>query len=123
MSAQTKNIGKKRSTTVIAKLISKYFETQPVVKAWLFGSFARGEQTAKSDVDILFEADRNYDQFSLFTLGAMYSDLHGILGRDIDLVETEAVKPIIKEHIEKDKILIYERKNTRIPHTTPYIYT
>lgn len=113
MSAQTKNIGKKRSTTVIAKLISKYFETQPVVKAWLFGSFARGEQTAKSDVDILFEADRNYDQFSLFTLGAMYSDLHGILGRDIDLVETEAVKPIIKEHIEKDKILIYERKNTR----------
>ena len=33
--------------------IRQYFSTQPVRKAWLFGSFSRGEETAQSDVDIL----------------------------------------------------------------------
>ena len=33
--------------------IRQYFMTQPVKKAWLFGSFSRGEETAESDVDIL----------------------------------------------------------------------
>lgn len=41
----TKKHGKKRSTAVIKKIIADYFATQPVLKAWLFGSFARGEQT------------------------------------------------------------------------------
>ena len=33
--------------------IRQYFSTQPVRKAWLFGSFSRGGETAQSDVDIL----------------------------------------------------------------------
>ena len=37
--------------------IRQYFSTQPVRKAWLFGSFSRGEETAQSDVDILVEFD------------------------------------------------------------------
>ena len=37
----------------IQQKIANYFKTQPVLKAWLFGSFARGEQTRNSDVDIL----------------------------------------------------------------------
>ena len=37
--------------------IRQYFSTQPVKKAWLFGSFSRGEETSKSDVDILVEFD------------------------------------------------------------------
>ena len=41
------------STEAITKKIADYFKTQPVVKAWLFGSFARGEETSDSDVDIL----------------------------------------------------------------------
>ena len=32
--------------------IAEYFKTQPVLKAWLFCSFARGEETETSDVDI-----------------------------------------------------------------------
>ncbi len=38
--------------------IAEYFKTQPVLKAWLFGSYARGEATPESDVDILFVPDR-----------------------------------------------------------------
>ena len=51
--------------------IAEYFKTQPVLKAWLFGSYARGEQTPDSDIDILFLPDKS-QHFSLFTLGGMY---------------------------------------------------
>ena len=42
----------------IVENIQKYFRTQPVVKAWLFGSYSRGEETSESDVDILVQYDR-----------------------------------------------------------------
>ncbi|MBP3286438.1 MAG: nucleotidyltransferase domain-containing protein [Prevotella sp.] len=42
------------STQLMTEKIAEYFKTQPVLKAWLFGSFARGEETPESDVDILF---------------------------------------------------------------------
>lgn len=38
---------------MMIQLIAEYFKTQPVLKAWLFGSYARGEQHPDSDVDIL----------------------------------------------------------------------
>ena len=44
--------------TNIVENIQKYFRTQPVVKAWLFGSYSRGEETSESDVDILVQYDR-----------------------------------------------------------------
>lgn len=40
------------STQIINQKIADYFKTQPIVRAWLFGSFARGEETPISDVDI-----------------------------------------------------------------------
>ena len=42
------------STKVMQQTIADYFKTQPVVKAWIFGSFARGE-----DVDILVLLDHS----------------------------------------------------------------
>jgi len=47
------------STQMIKRAIADYFKTQPVVKAWLFGSFARGEETPLSDVDILVVLDHS----------------------------------------------------------------
>ena len=75
------------STQMIELTIADYFKTQPVLKAWLFGSFARGEQTPQSDVDILFVPDRSGKPFTLFTMGGMYMDLKELLGREVDLVE------------------------------------
>ena len=40
------------STEAMTKTIAEYFKTQPVLKAWLFGSYSRGEQRPDSDVDI-----------------------------------------------------------------------
>ena len=51
----------------MTKIIADYFKTQPVVKAWLFGSFARGEETPESDVDILVQYD-DTARISLLTI-------------------------------------------------------
>ena len=94
------------------KVIADYFGTQPVLKAWLFGSYARGEQTPESDGDILFEPDKS-QHFSLFTLGGMYEDLKELLGCEVDLITVGGLMPFAKESAERDKILIYERTEQR----------
>ena len=97
----------------IVPIISRYLATQPVEKAWLFGSFARGEETSKSDVDILFVPDRSGKQFTLFTMGGMYMDLKELLGREVDLVEDGSLRPYAVESANRDRKLIYERTRER----------
>lgn len=96
------------SQQVMTQLIADYFKTQPVLKAWLFGSYARGEEREDSDVDILFVPDMS-QHFSLFTLGGMYMDLKDLLGREVDLVPEGSLLPFARETAELDKKLIYER--------------
>lgn len=92
----------------MVQTLQQYFATQPVLKAWLFGSFSRGEERPDSDVDILFVPDKS-KHFSLFTLGGMYEDLKELLGRDVDLITDGGLMPFARESAERDKILIYER--------------
>ena len=99
------------STQTMTQVIAEYFKTQPVLKAWLFGSFARGEETEDSDVDILFVPDRSGKPFTLFTMGGMYMDLRELLGREVDLVEEGTLRPYASVTANRDKKLIYERKS------------
>ena len=100
------------STQMINKTIADYFKTQPVLKAWLFGSYARGEETQRSDVDILFVPDYHSGKpFSLFTHGGMLMDLQDLLGRKVDLVVEGTLRPYAAETANRDKKLIYERKS------------
>lgn len=92
----------------MTKKIAEYFKSQPVLKAWLFGSFSRGEERPDSDVDILFVPDMS-QKFSLFTLGGMYMDLKDLLNREVDLIPENSLLPFAKKSAERDKILIYER--------------
>ena len=90
--------------------IRQYFMTQPVKKAWLFGSFSRGEETADSDVDILVEFDRSGKPVTLLTYARIWRELEELLGRDVDLVEEGTLKPYALESANHDKRLIYERE-------------
>ena len=96
------------NATSLQQTIANYFKTQPVLKAWLFGSFARGEETSSSDVDILFIPDKS-QHFSLLTMGGMYGDLKELLGREVDLITDGGLLPFARESADRDKILIYER--------------
>ena len=96
------------STQAMQKTIADYFKTQPVLKAWLFGSFSRGEEREDSDVDLLILPDKS-QHFSLFTLSAMYEDLKNLIGRDVDLVTEGGLMDFARESADRDKLLIYER--------------
>ena len=91
----------------MTKTIAEYFKTQPVLKAWLFGSYSRGEQTKDSDVDILVLLDKSRP-IGLKFFG-MWNDLEELLGRKVDLVSDGTLLPFAQQSADKDKILIYER--------------
>ena len=96
------------TTEEMIQVIADYFDTQPVLKAWLFGSFSRGEENEDSDVDLLILPDKS-QHFSLFTLSSMYEDLKNLVGRDVDLITEGGLMPFARESADHDKILIYER--------------
>lgn len=95
------------SQQAMTQLLAEYFKTQPVLKAWLFGSFSRGEQKEDSDVDILIVLDPN-QPIGLRFFG-MWGDLERLLNRKVDLVTEGNLEPFAHESFNRDKILIYER--------------
>lgn len=96
------------TTQAINKVIADYFKTQPIVKAWIFGSFARGEETPQSDIDLLVVYD-DKARVSLLKHASMINDLEELLDRPVDLVEEGTLLPFAEGSANRDKKLIYER--------------
>lgn len=90
--------------------IQQYLASQPIEKAWLFGSCSRGEETPKSDVDLLVRYKRD-DHFSLMTIARIMVNLEDIIKKPVDLVEEDRLLPFAQKTANRDKILIYERKS------------
>lgn len=97
------------STQVMQERIADYFKTQPVLKAWLFGSYSRGEQKPWSDIDILVELD-DKQPIGLLKFSGIICDLEDLTGHKIDLVEEGTLKPFAIESVNRDKKLIYARE-------------
>lgn len=95
----------------IVNPITDYLKTQPVLRAWVFGSYSRGEERKDSDIDILVEYDRQNQRIGLFTIIRIQQQLQQIAGRKVDLVEEGTLMSFARESANKDKILIYERAN------------
>ena len=88
--------------------IQAYLATQPVERAYLFGSCARGEERPDSDIDLLVNyTDGNH--LSLMDIGGMISDLSESLRRPVDLIEEDYLLPFARPPANRDKIKIYER--------------
>ena len=96
------------SIQTMQQTIAEYFKTQPILRAWLFGSFARGEETPWSDVDLLVVYD-DKARVSLLKHAAMINELEELLHRPVDLVQEGTLLPFAEESANRDKILIYER--------------
>ena len=95
-------------TLSMIQIIADSFKTQPVLKAWIFGSFARGEEKPWSDMDILVQYDRT-QPIGLLKIAGMQLDLEDLLGLEVDLVEEGTLRPWAVESVNNDKQLIYER--------------
>lgn len=90
--------------------LSDYFSTQPVSKAWLFGSRSRGDNREDSDYDIMVAFDNGV---GLFKYASIVDDLQNLLKRGVDLVTESSLFPWVKDNVNNEKILIYERKAKR----------
>lgn len=88
--------------------IRKYMSSQPIQRAYLFGSCSRGEETPESDIDLLVNYDYS-QKVSLMKVCTMMSELETILHRPVDLVEEQGLLPFAQPSANHDKILIYER--------------
>jgi predicted nucleotidyltransferase len=90
----------------LTKTIQQFFSTQPVLKAYLFGSQSRKWAQINSDIDILVELEDDVDLFQFITIKL---ELEKLLKKPVDLVSTNGISPRIKPYIDKDKVLIYEK--------------
>ena len=87
-----------------------YLATQPVERAYLFGSCARGEERPDSDIDLLVNYTDN-NSLSLMDIGGMIDELSRSLQRPVDLIEEDFLMPFARPSANKDKIKIYERSH------------
>ncbi|MCB1191998.1 MAG: nucleotidyltransferase domain-containing protein [Leptospiraceae bacterium] len=93
----------------ISEVLNEYFKDKPVIKAYLFGSYARKEAKPESDLDILVELDYSTKIGSAFF--CMSDELQELFGKKVDLLSSEAMTDVIKETIYKERKVIYERKS------------
>ena len=93
----------------IRDIIAPIAKLHGVDKVFLFGSYARGDATASSDVDLCVDAPALR---GLFALGGLYADLEDALSKRIDVVTTGSLKyskdEAFLENLRKDRVLLYE---------------
>jgi predicted nucleotidyltransferase len=93
----------------IANKAAAYFTGRPVIRAYVFGSWSKGEQTPTSDIDILVELDYDKGGASFDNWCEMQDDLSALLHSKVDLVSANGLSKFIAPYIHSSKKLIYER--------------
>ena len=84
-----------------------------IERAYLFGSFARGTYSDKSDIDIRLDIGTSRS-FNLRDLEHFSKQIEQLTGRSADVVTVRTIKnTALREAIERDKELIYEREAER----------
>lgn len=100
------NITTNRTFTIaeIKNIITPIAESHGVAKVYLFGSYARGNATANSDIDLWIERGKVR---TLFALGGLYADLEEGLMKSIDIITDDAMCEKFHKNIENEEIIIY----------------
>lgn len=97
------------SLAEISSAVSRVLPRYDVREAYLFGSFARSEQTPDSDIDLRLACGNT------MTLGTLYElslELEKELGRKVDIVTNppEHMRPAFRKNLEQDEVCLYEAK-------------
>jgi predicted nucleotidyltransferase len=85
--------------------LAEFCRSHGIRRAALFGSLARGEGRADSDIDLLvtFASPK-----SLLTVVRLERELAAELGRRVDLLTEESISPLIRSRITEDLKVVYE---------------
>ena len=86
---------------IVGKLAAKY----GAERVYLFGSYARGEAKAESDIDL------RIDKGSIrgLAFASLLGDLQDALGVEVDLISTAGMDNDFLREVQKDEVLLYER--------------
>ena len=86
----------------LQKALPQFKKRFPIERLALFGSYARGDQRADSDIDILveFNGEIGWEFFDLA------DEIEKILGSRVQLVSRKGIKPHYWEYIEEDVIYV-----------------
>lgn len=87
----------------IKKIKDEVMRTYPVKNIGVFGSVARNEQTEASDIDLLVEFSQ---PVGFVTFIRLESFLSKRLGRPVDLVTSDSLKPVIRQDILSEVIYV-----------------
>ena len=94
---------------VLEAVASECARFAAITKGYVFGSFARGDFAAESDVDVRLEYD-GAAPFTLFEVSQFQKHLERACGRAVDVVTAKQIKnPNLAAAIEREKVLVYER--------------
>ena len=96
---------KNKEISRIKRKIIPILRKNDVVRAGIFGSYARGEAKKRSDIDILIKVKRG-KKFSLFDLVGLQMELEKKLGKKVDLLTYNGISPYLKKYILEDEIKI-----------------
>ena len=88
----------------IQRVVSKLGEQYGAERIYLFGSFARGDMTEDSDIDLRIDKGR----IRGLELGGLLLDLEDGLGRPVDLIPTGSLDEKFLSAIKNDEVLLYE---------------
>ena len=93
---------------VIAKLKAHEAELKAagIVRLAVFGSVARGENSARSDVDLLADFDKTR-RYTLLTMGRLESRLADLLGTKVDLSSPEWLKDSVSDQVLREAIIAF----------------
>ena len=106
---EIKNLPPQLRKRGLEEKLVKICEENDIVFLAIFGSFVRGEQKSKSDVDMAIEFDKNKPK-SLLDLIHVENELSKILKRKVDLGIFSSINPYIIEEVKKEMRVIYEKR-------------
>ena len=86
----------------------------------LFGSYARGEATENSDIDLLVDCGNIR---SAFQMGGLYADLSEGFGKPLDLVTTDHRDKSFLRRIQADQLRLYPCPSSRLANWRPMLVT
>ena len=93
----------------IKEIIAPIAERHGVDRVYLFGSYARGEATPQSDIDLCIDAAAIR---GMFAMGGLYADLEEALHKRLDIVTVRSLKYNTDEqflnNMQRDRVMIYE---------------
>jgi len=98
-------------TQIDTEKLIEIAKAQDIIWLALFGSMARGEATAQSDVDL---AVRFGKPISLFDLVGAQLAMEAALGRSVDLIPIDDAYPFIRQSMANDLLVLYETSNNDI---------